>query len=80
MQITRRYMIGAGTTAVTAALAQAAFARWEASERYPDPAVRILDPSFARYRQNNAALSKVPGHLKTLSSSSPTNARFAEWS
>jgi gluconolactonase len=59
MQITRRYMLGAGTTAVTVALAQTAFGRWEANERYPDPAVHILDPSFARYRQNNAAVERI---------------------
>jgi gluconolactonase len=64
MQITRRYMLGAGTTVVTATLAQTAFARWEASERYPDPAVRILDPTFARYRQNNAAVERIATGLR----------------
>jgi len=24
--------------------------RWQPTERYPDPAVEVLDPSFARYR------------------------------
>ena len=32
------------------------FARWEPSERYPDPAVEMLDPSFASYR---LALARV---------------------
>ena len=27
--------------------------------RYPDPAVRIVDPSFARYRVNNAAVERL---------------------
>jgi hypothetical protein len=26
------------------------------SERYPDPAVEVLDPSFAKYRIFNAAI------------------------
>src|SRR5262245_9777100 len=59
MQITRRSMLGAGATAVTAAFAPNAFARWEPSERYPDPAIQILDPSFARYRLNNAGVERL---------------------
>src|SRR5256712_12753867 len=33
-----------------------AFAQWQPSQRYPDPAIKIVDPSFARYR---LALAKV---------------------
>jgi gluconolactonase len=32
---------------------------WQPSERYPDPAVQILDPSFAKYRLNLAALERL---------------------
>jgi len=32
---------------------------WQPSERYPDPAVQILDPSFAKYRLNLAAVERL---------------------
>jgi gluconolactonase len=64
MQITRRHMLGAGA-AVTAALApKQAAARWEQAERYPDPSVQILDPSFARYRQNNASIERIASGMR----------------
>ena len=32
---------------------------WQPSERYPDPAVQVLDPSFAKYRVNLAAVERL---------------------
>ena len=32
---------------------------WEPSQRYPDPAVQILDPSFAKYRLPLAAVERL---------------------
>jgi gluconolactonase len=32
---------------------------WVATTRYPDPAVKVLDPSFARYRLMNAAVERL---------------------
>src|SRR5712692_8486308 len=32
---------------------------WQASERYPDPAVEVLDPSFAKYRIFSAAVERL---------------------
>jgi gluconolactonase len=34
-------------------------ARWQPSERYPDPAVEVLDPSFAKYRIFSAAVERL---------------------
>ena len=31
-------------------MAKATLGGWEPNERYPDPAVKILDPSFTKYR------------------------------
>jgi gluconolactonase len=64
MQITRRGMlVGAG--AVTAVTVRGrAFGGWEPSERYPDPAIQILDPSFARYRLALASVER--GHARRL--------------
>jgi gluconolactonase len=58
---TRRRFVGAtaaaaGASAVTSTLAPRAFAQWQPSPRYPDPAIKILDPSFTQYR---LALAKV---------------------
>ena len=35
------------------------WAQWQPSERYPDPAVRIIDPSFARYRLPLAKVERI---------------------
>lgn len=32
---------------------------WQPAERYPDPAVEVLDPSFERYRLFNAAVERL---------------------
>ena len=32
---------------------------WEASSRYPDPAIEILDPSFLKYRLMNAGVERL---------------------
>ena len=43
-----------------AAAAPSTRARWDGSPvRYPDPAVQVLDPSFARYRIANAAAERL---------------------
>ncbi|MCR0983251.1 SMP-30/gluconolactonase/LRE family protein [Roseomonas pecuniae] len=40
-------------------LARPALARWEDVTRYPDPAFEILDPSFARYQLDAAAVERL---------------------
>src|SRR6185369_1947103 len=56
MALSRRKFLAAGTAAATVTMASRAFAQWTPSQRYPDPAVQIVDQSFARYR---LALAKV---------------------
>ena len=34
-------------------------AHWERSERYPDPAIEIVEPNFARYRIFNASVERL---------------------
>jgi hypothetical protein len=36
------------------------------SERYPDPAVEVLDPSFAKYRIFNAQSNALPAECAGL--------------
>jgi gluconolactonase len=52
MQITRRNVLVSGGTAAaaTALMTKVTFGGWEPNQRYPDPAVKILDPSFEKYR------------------------------
>ena len=40
-------------------ISSSAFAGWEPAQRYPDPAVEILDPSFAKYRLALASVERV---------------------
>ena len=50
MEFSRRDLLaGAGAT-MAAAAAAPAFARWEPTERYPDPAVQVLDPRFDKVK------------------------------
>jgi len=63
MQITRRNLLTAGAGALTMPVAPvvtpSVLAAWEPSDRYPDPAIQILDPSFAKYRLNNAGVERL---------------------
>jgi gluconolactonase len=59
MQITRRNILTAGVSALPIAAAGRAFAAWEPSERYPDPAISSLDPSFNKYRLFNASVERL---------------------
>jgi gluconolactonase len=59
MEMTRRNLLGGGA-AVAATLASThVFGGWEPSERYPDPAVKILDPSFSKYRVFSASVERL---------------------
>src|SRR5215213_6398268 len=60
MVLTRRHMISGAVASMAASqVPTAVFARWEPSERYPDPAVEILDPSFGKYRLALAAVERL---------------------
>ena len=59
MQMSRREALAAGAGALSIAAAPRAFAAWEPSTRYPDPAVRSLDPSFNKYRLFNASVERL---------------------
>jgi gluconolactonase len=60
MQISRRDLMGVGATIAAAALTpKVTLGGWEPSEAYPDPAVKVLDPSFTRYRVFNASVERL---------------------
>ena len=60
MTETRRSFVATlGAAAAMTGLVPRAFAAWEPSDRYPDPGVKTLDPSFAKYRQNIAGIERL---------------------
>src|SRR5262249_24936002 len=59
MERTRRHMFGAACAAAAMTLTRNALGGWEPSERYPDPAIKSLDPSFNRYRLFNASVERL---------------------
>ena len=59
MEMTRRHMFGAACAAAAMTLTRNALGGWEPSERYPDPAIKSLDPSFNRYRLFNASVERL---------------------
>ena len=60
MQFTKRDMLAAvSAVAASVALTRTALGGWEPNERYPDPAVQILDPSFAKYRIVQATVERI---------------------
>jgi gluconolactonase len=59
----RRTFLAAGASSTLAFVSQIR-AEWTPSERYPDPAVRIIDPSFAKYRLNLAKVERIASGLR----------------
>ena len=60
MHSTRRAFIAAGGAALaTTAAGPRAFAQWRMNDRYPDPAVELLDPSFGKYRLGLASVERL---------------------
>jgi gluconolactonase len=56
----RRALLGAaGAGAAMLASTGAALAQWRPTERYPDESIRVLDPSFNRYRLALAAVERL---------------------
>jgi gluconolactonase len=57
--LNRRMLAGLALSGGALAAARPAAARWDDVTRYPDPAFEILDPSFARYRLDAAAVERL---------------------
>jgi gluconolactonase len=80
MQESRRAFL-ATVGALGAAAAPLAQSSWRESERYPDPRIRILDPSFAGYRVNTAKVERLATGMRW--SEGPVwfgDGRFLIWS
>jgi gluconolactonase len=46
------------------AAAPGAVAQWQESQRYPDPLIQIVDPSFAQYRINTAKVERLASGMR----------------
>ncbi|MFO0867748.1 MAG: SMP-30/gluconolactonase/LRE family protein [Pirellulales bacterium] len=55
----RRSFLHSTAALFTMNLAATSSAEWQPSSRYPDPLVRVIDPSFARYRLNLAKVERL---------------------
>ena len=59
MENSRRDMMASACAAAAMTFAPEALASWEPSQRYPDPAVQSLDPSFNKYRLALAGVERL---------------------
>jgi gluconolactonase len=64
MRVSRREFFADAAAAGAVAMAAPAWADWQPSQRYPDPAIKILDPRFARYRLNAAKIERIAGGFR----------------
>ncbi|HEY2943663.1 MAG TPA: SMP-30/gluconolactonase/LRE family protein, partial [Vicinamibacteria bacterium] len=55
----RREFIATATAVAAATLVRPASAQWQPSQRYPDPSIKIVDPSFAKYRVASAKVERL---------------------
>ena len=69
MGFTRRNLLASTGAAAAMTFTRTALGGWEPSARYPDPAIQILDPAFAKYRIAQASVEPVSYTHLTL----PTN-------
>jgi gluconolactonase len=61
----RRALLTATASFVTAAIGvPGGRMQWQESQRYPDPRIEILDPSFAKYRINSAKVERLASGLR----------------
>jgi gluconolactonase len=77
----RRTFLRSGSAAAALATVPRAFAQWQPSQRYPDPAIKILDPSFTKYRLPLAKVERLASGLRW--SEGPVwfgDGRFLLWS
>ncbi len=53
-----------GRNPVSSTRSPRAFAHWQPSQRYPDPSIKIIDPSFARYRIGLAKVERIASGMR----------------
>ena len=59
----RTFLATCGALAATARAARTR-AQWQESQRYPDPRIQIIDPSFAQYRIASAKVERIASGMR----------------
>src|SRR5690348_9806896 len=81
MTMNRRAFLAVGSAVGVGAAAHPARADWQPSPRYPDPLVKVLDPSFAKYRLNLAKVVRIATGMRWAEGPvSFGDGRFLMWS
>lgn len=81
MIMSRRAFLASSSSLAILAINSPAQADWEPSPRYPDPRIRVIDPSFSKYRLNLAKVERIATGLRW--SEGPVwfgDARYLLWS
>lgn len=60
----RRKFLASGSALAALATVPRAFAEWEPSQRYPDPLVKVIDPSFNKYKIGIAKVEKIASGMR----------------
>ena len=60
----RRILLALSISLVALVFSSAVMAQWQPSQRYPDPLVRIIDPSFTKYRLPLAKVEKIAAGMR----------------
>src|SRR5437762_3137167 len=64
MEWSKREFLKAGAGIAALAAMPRALAQWQPSQRYPDPSIKIVDPSFARYRLGLAKVERIASGMR----------------
>lgn len=65
MKKTRRKFLTQGGSAIAAVAGMpVGWTQWQPSQRYPDPLVRVIDASFAKYRLNLAKVERITSGMR----------------
>ena len=59
MELNRRKFLAAGSALGALSIVPRVFADWEPSSRYPDPSVKVIDQSFAKYKVTLAKVERI---------------------
>ena len=62
--MTRRSFLSRSAAFGALAALPRALADWQPSQRYPDPLIKVIDPSFAKYRLALAKVEKIASGMR----------------
>src|SRR4051794_32102493 len=60
----QRVFLAAPIALAAIVLSPVAFAQFQPSQRYPDPLVRVIDPSFTKYRLPLAKVERIASGMR----------------